>query len=132
MFGPGVSTRPSEIKAKANREEAWGIVGLAGRADAGFLTCAAPRCHVEDGMDDGRKFQCSASATTVSSLAPALRGERVGVRGSLREFSLWREPLTRIALRAIRPLPARAGEVKKHRAPNAPRPNWPPLARRPA
>src|SRR6266550_7143454 len=25
MFGPGVSTRPNEIRAKASRDEAWGI-----------------------------------------------------------------------------------------------------------
>jgi hypothetical protein len=51
------------------------------------------------------------AATEVRSLAPLFRGERVGVRGSHRESSSWREPLTRpTSLRfAGRPLPAKSG-----------------------
>ncbi len=44
-------------------------------------------------------------------LAPLYRGERVGVRGSLREFDSWREPQTR----SLRDLPRKrpqAGEVR--------------------
>src|SRR6266404_5542239 len=98
MFGPGVSARPNEIRAKASRDEAWGIfhsrqerpaflerddfssnrhlaqsfclsmisaqtlrVCREGKPVPTFpdhaLACAAPRDHVEDDMDDGRKFQ---------------------------------------------------------------------------
>ncbi len=52
------------------------------------------------------------------SFSPLFRGEKVGMRGSVRERDSWREPLTRPAsLRfAGRPLPAKErGEVSKPR-----------------
>jgi hypothetical protein len=53
----------------------------------------------------------------VRSLSPFFHGERVGVRGSIRELSLWRVPLTRpTSLRfARRPLPASGARWSKRR-----------------
>ena len=60
------------------------------------------------------RLKRAAAATEVRSLAPLLRGKRVGVRGSLRERSPLRCPSPEIRYREFRPLPVKGrGEVSR-------------------
>ena len=64
MFGPGVSTMPSETRAKPIREVKWGMAGLAGVIDA-LLARVWPRCHFEN---------CTESNSAAAVLRVSLSG----------------------------------------------------------
>src|ERR1700730_4514222 len=78
MFGPGVSTMPSETRAKPSREDRWGM-GDSRLGDTGLLARILSRCHFVLGVVVGRIFHgMSAGLTSMPRChRPACPGDPV-------------------------------------------------------
>src|SRR5271155_2455531 len=58
MFGPGVSTKPNEIRAKPSKVERWGIWRAS--MSAAFLMRGLPEIHSEQRTTDSRNISSAA------------------------------------------------------------------------